>query len=44
MTPFVVNGHGPLNCVWNAVMSSCVSRTALIVALRAAVRPPACAW
>ena len=44
MTPFVENGNGPLNGTWNCVMSSCVSRTALIVAFRAAVRPLACAW
>ena len=44
MTPSVVNGQGPLNCDWKFVMSSWVSRTALIVALRAAVRPLACAW
>ena len=44
MTPFVENGNGPANCDWNCVMSSCVSRTALIVAFRAAVRPLAIAW
>jgi hypothetical protein len=44
MTPLVENGNGPAKRVWNCVMSSCVSRTALIAVFRVGVRPLAIAW